>query len=81
MGWYQLSIAMLALQAPSQPEKGVIDSIQLDGKKQEVVAAQQPWKLPLEAHMPGNPQVTGFATDKTLALILSTRGDDLHRHT
>ena len=81
MGLYHLSIAVLALQAPSQSEKGVVDSIQLDETTQEVVAGQQPWKLPLEAHMSGNPQVSGLATNKTLALSISTRGDDLHRHT
>lgn len=81
MGWYHLSRAVLALQAPSQPEKGVVGSIQLDATKHEVVAVQQPWKLLLVTHMLGMTQVTGLAIKKTLVLSLSTRGDHLYRHT
>ena len=42
MGLYHLSKAVLELHASSQPEESVVYSIQLDGKKHDVVAAQQP---------------------------------------
>lgn len=62
MDWYHVIIASLALHAPSQLEKGVVDSTQLDGTKQDVVAEQQPRKLLLETHMLGNTQVIDLPT-------------------